>query len=159
MERKSFDSNFKGMLNGVRVVDLSRVVAGNMVTLQLADHGADVIKIEPMPNGDPLRQWRDNGYSTYWKVYCRNKRSLGLNFRSDGASDLIRDLACQGDVLVEGFRPGTLEKMGLAPDTLLEANPNLVIVRVSGFNRSYSRPGLARRGGVSDLPPLWVCRS
>src|SRR5688572_9679413 len=99
MERKAFDPDFKGMLNGVRVVDLSRVVAGNMLTLQLADHGADVIKIEPMPNGDPLRSWRDNGYSTYWKVYCRNKRSLGLNFRAEGASALIRDLTTQADVM------------------------------------------------------------
>jgi len=171
MERKSFNPDFKGMLNGVRVVDLSRVVAGNMVTLQLADHGADVIKIEPMPNGDPLRSWRDHGYSTYWKVYCRNKRSLGLNFRAAGASDLIRDLATQADVMVEGFRPGTLEKMGLAPDTLIAANPKLIIVRVSGFGQSgpYSpRPGFgtlveamsgfASRNGFADrepvLPPL-----
>ncbi|WP_256868243.1 CaiB/BaiF CoA transferase family protein [Candidatus Entotheonella palauensis] len=171
MERKFFNSDFKGMLNGVRVVDLSRVVAGNMVTLQLADHGADVIKVEPMPNGDPLRAWRDNGYSTYWKVYCRNKRSLGLNFRAEGAPDLIRDLAMQADVMVEGFRPGTLEKMGLAPDTLIAANPKLIIVRVSGFGQSgpYSpRPGFgtlveamsgfASRNGFADrepvLPPL-----
>ncbi len=82
MERKPFDANFTGMLNGLRVVDLSRVVAGNMVTLQLADHGADVIKIEPLPNGDPLRAWKGGGHSTYWKVYARNKRSLSLNFRS-----------------------------------------------------------------------------
>lgn len=89
MERKAFDANFRGMLDGVRVVDLSRVVAGNMLTLQLADHGADVIKIEPTPDGDPLRGWRDKGYATYWKVYCRNKRSLGLNVRADGAAEVI----------------------------------------------------------------------
>ncbi|MEE8301886.1 MAG: CoA transferase [Candidatus Tectomicrobia bacterium] len=171
MERKSFDPAFTGMLNGLRVIDLSRVVAGNMVTLQLADHGADVIKIEPLPHGDPLRAWKEGGYSAYWKVYARNKRSLGLNFRAEGASDLIRELAAKGDVLVEGFRPGTLEKMGLAPDTLLAQNPDLIIVRVSGFGQTgpYSpRPGFgtlveamsgfASRTGFEDrepvLPPL-----
>ena len=171
MERKPFDANFTGMLNGLRVVDLSRVVAGNMVTLQLADHGADVIKIEPLPNGDPLRAWKGGGHSTYWKVYARNKRSLGLNFRAQGASDLIGDLAAKADILVEGFRPGTLEKMGLAPDALLARNPDLIIVRVSGFGQTgpYApRPGFgtlveamsgfSSRNGFADrepvLPPL-----
>lgn len=171
MERKSFDPNFTGMLSGIRVIDLSRVVAGNMVTLQLADHGADVIKIEPLPNGDPLRAWKEGGYSAYWKVYARNKRSLGLNFRAEGAADLIRDLAAQADVFVEGFRPGTLEKMGLSPDALYALNPNLIMVRVSGFGQTgpYSpRPGFgtlveamsgfAARTGFADrepvLPPL-----
>ncbi len=171
MERKSFNPDFTGMLSGVRVMDLSRVVAGNMVTLQLADHGADVIKIEPLPHGDPLRAWRENGYSTHWKVYARNKRSLGLNFRAEGASGLLRELASKADVLVEGFRPGTLEHMGLAPDTLHAANPNLIIVRVSGFGQTglYApRPGFgtlveamsgfASSNGFADrepvLPPL-----
>jgi crotonobetainyl-CoA:carnitine CoA-transferase CaiB-like acyl-CoA transferase len=171
MERKSFDPNFKGMLSGIRVVDLSRVVAGNMVTLQLADHGADVIKIEPLPHGDPLRAWKEGGYSAYWKVYARNKRSLGLDFRAEGAADLIRELAAKADVFVEGFRPGTLEKMGLAPDVLHTLNPGLIMVRVSGFGQTgpYSpRPGFgtlveamsgfAARTGFADrepvLPPL-----
>jgi crotonobetainyl-CoA:carnitine CoA-transferase CaiB-like acyl-CoA transferase len=171
MERKAFNPDFQGMLSGVRVVDLSRVVAGNMVTLQLADHGADVIKIEPLPHGDPLRAWRDKGHSTYWKVYCRNKRSLGLNFHADGAAAVIGDLAASADVLVEGFRPGTLEKMGLAPATLHASNPGLIVARVSGFGQTgpYApRPGFgtlveamsgfAARNGFPDrepvLPPL-----
>jgi len=171
MERKSFNPDFKGMLNGVRVIDLSRVVAGNMLTLQLADHGADVIKIEPLPAGDPLRAWKENGYAAYWKVYARNKRSLGLNFRAQKAPGLLRDLAAQADVFVEGFRPGTLEEMGLAPATLHAENPNLIIVRVSGFGQTgpYApRPGFgtlveamsgfSARNGFADrepvLPPL-----
>lgn len=171
MQRKSFNPDFKGMLDGVRVVDLSRVVAGNMLTLQLADHGADVIKVEPTPKGDPLRTWRDNGYATYWKVYCRNKRSLALDFRSPGAADCIRGLAARADVLVEGFRPGTMEQMGLAPAALHAINPKLIVVQVSGFGQSgpYSpRPGFgtlveamsgfASRNGFADrepvLPPL-----
>ena len=171
MEQKSFNPDFKGMLNGLRVIDLSRVVAGNMLTLQLADHGADVIKIEPLPHGDPLRAWKENGYSAYWKVYARNKRSLGLNFRAQGASQLLRDLALKADVLVEGFRPGTLEEMGLAPVTLHAHNPGLIIVRISGFGQTgpYApRPGFgtlveamsgfSARNGFADrepvLPPL-----
>lgn len=171
MERKSFNPDFKGMLNGLRVIDLSRVVAGNMLTLQLADHGADVIKIEPLPAGDPLRAWKDNGYSAYWKVYARNKRSLGLNFRAKRAPGLLRELAVRADVLVEGFRPGTLEEMGLAPATLHAENPHLIIVRVSGFGQTgpYApRPGFgtlveamsgfSARNGFADrepvLPPL-----
>jgi crotonobetainyl-CoA:carnitine CoA-transferase CaiB-like acyl-CoA transferase len=171
MQHKSFNPAFKGMLNGLRVIDLSRVVAGNMLTLQLADHGADVIKIEPLPGGDPLRAWKEKGYSAYWKVYARNKRSLGLNFRATGAPGLLRELAAKADVLVEGFRPGTLEEMGLSPETLHARNPHLIIVRVSGFGQTglYApRPGFgtlveamsgfsARNGFVDRepvLPPL-----
>jgi crotonobetainyl-CoA:carnitine CoA-transferase CaiB-like acyl-CoA transferase len=171
MEQKAFNADFKGMLTGLRVIDLSRVVAGNMLTLQLADHGADVIKVEPLPHGDPLRAWKENGYSAYWKVYARNKRSLGLNFRADRAPELLRQLATTADVLVEGFRPGTLEDMGLAPDTLHRHNPGLIIVRVSGFGQTgpYApRPGFgtlveamsgfSARNGFADrepvLPPL-----
>lgn len=171
MERKAFHPDYQGMLHGLRVVDLSRVVAGNMLTLQLADYGADVIKIEPLPNGDPLRAWKEDGYSAYWKVYARNKRSLGLNFRAKGAVKLLADLAAQADVFVEGFRPGTLEEMGLAPATLHAQNPGLVIVRVSGFGQTgpYApRPGFgtlveamsgfSARNGFADrepvLPPL-----
>jgi crotonobetainyl-CoA:carnitine CoA-transferase CaiB-like acyl-CoA transferase len=171
MEEKSFNPDFQGILTGLRVIDLSRVVAGNMLTLQLADQGADVIKIEPLPHGDPLRAWKENGHSVYWKVYARNKRSLGLNFRAPEAPDLLRALAAQADVLVEGFRPGTLENMGLAPHTLHAQNPNLIIVRVSGFGQTgpYApRPGFgtlveamsgfSARNGFADrepvLPPL-----
>jgi crotonobetainyl-CoA:carnitine CoA-transferase CaiB-like acyl-CoA transferase len=171
MRQQSFNPDFKGMLNGLRVLDLSRVVAGNMLTLQLADHGADVIKIEPLPHGDPLRAWKEKGYSAYWKVYARNKRSLGLNFRAPGAPGLLGELAAKADVFVEGFRPGTLEEMGLSPAALHARNPHLVIVRVSGFGQTgpYApRPGLgtlveamsgfSARNGFADrepvLPPL-----
>lgn len=171
MERKAFNPDYQGMLKGVRVIDLSRVVAGNMLTLQLADYGADVTKIEPLPHGDPLRAWKENGHSAYWKVYARNKRSVGLNFRAKGAAALLGDLAKQADVFVEGFRPGTLEDMGLAPATLHAQNPKLIIVRVSGFGQTgpYApRPGFgtlveamsgfSARNGFADrepvLPPL-----
>lgn len=156
---------------GVRVVDLSRLVAGNMASLQLADFGADVIKVEPLPTGDPLRAWKQSGTSTFWKVYGRNKRSIGVDFRKEGAIDLLRKLIATADVLIESFRPGTLEKMGLGPDVLHELAPGLVILRVSGFGQTgpySSRPGFGtlvegmsgfasrngEEGGDPLLPPL-----
>src|SRR6516164_9289356 len=130
--RIEFDAGAQGPLAGVRVLDLSRLVAGNMLSLQLADFGADVIKVEP-PAGDPLRDWRDGGEELHWKTYARNKRSIVLNLRHDGAKHALLRLVATADILIENFRPGTLEEIGLGPDVLLAKNPSLVIVRVSGF--------------------------
>ncbi|MFV0490614.1 MAG: CaiB/BaiF CoA transferase family protein [Pseudorhodobacter sp.] len=160
-----------GPLQGIRVLDMSRLVAGNMASLQLADFGADVVKIEALPAGDPLRAWRQGGEATFWRTYGRNKRSLGLNFRADGAIDLLRDMMAQADVMIESFRPGTLENMGLGPDVIVADFPQLVLLRVSGFGQTgpYAmRPGFgtlvegmsgfAHRNGESGgdplLPPL-----
>jgi CoA-transferase family III len=140
----TFDPAARGPLHGVRILDLSRLVAGNMLSLQLADFGADVIKVGP-PGGDPLRDWRDGGHELHWKVYARNKRSIVLNLHHDRARMALVRLAAMADVFIENFRPGTLEKMGLGPDALLRANPDLIIVRVSGFGR----PALTRRCRVS----------
>lgn len=165
-----FDQAATGPLTGTKVLDLSRLVAGNMLSLQLADFGADVIKIEP-PAGDPLRAWKDEGASFYWKVYGRNKRSLILDLRRKAAMDALWHLIDTADVFIENYRPGTLEKMGLAPETLLVRNPNLIIVRVSGYGQtgSYAHlpgfgtiveamSGYAFRTGFPDrepvLPPL-----
>src|SRR5690348_17742087 len=98
-----------GPLAGMRVLDLSRLVAGNMVSLQLADFGADVVKIEP-PAGDPLRDWRDAGLALHWKTYARNKRSLVLNLRHASAKDALMRLVVGADVFIENYRPGTLEE-------------------------------------------------
>ncbi len=130
-----------GPLAGVRVVDLSRLVAGNMLSLQLADFGADVIKIES-PAGDTLRQWRvDDGPGSesidgWWRNYGRNKRSMALDLRDPQATAALQRLLSTAQVMVESFRPGTLEAMGLAPDVLLAANPGLVIVRISGWGQT-----------------------
>jgi crotonobetainyl-CoA:carnitine CoA-transferase CaiB-like acyl-CoA transferase len=165
-----FDPAATGPLAGVRVLDLSRLVAGNMLSLQLADFGADVIKVEP-PSGDPLRDWRDGGQELHWKTYARNKRSIVLNFRHAAAKDVLLRLVDTADVLVENFRPGTLEEMGLGPDLLLAENPDLVVVRVSGFGQTgpyaplpgfgtlvEAMSGFAARTGFADrepvLPPL-----
>src|SRR6266436_6018090 len=119
-----FDENATGPLDGIRVLDLTRMVAGNMLSLQLADFGADVIKVEP-PSGDPLRDWRDGGEELHWKTYARNKRSIVLNLRHAAAKDALKRLVAAADVLIENFRPGTLEEMGLGPDILHGANPGL----------------------------------
>lgn len=122
-------------LDEVRVLDLSRVVAGNMVSLLLADFGAEVIKIET-PEGDALRDWLVGGIAANWKVYARNKKSVCLNLRKTAAKDLLLKLVETAQVFIENFRPGTLEKMGLGPDVLLAKNPKLVIVRVTGWGQT-----------------------
>lgn len=164
---QDWDPDATGPLTGVRVLDASRLVAGNMTSQQLADFGADVIKVEPLPAGDPLRAWGQNGVPTFWKAYGRNKRSIAVDFRADGATELLARLIAGSDVFIENFRPGTLERMGLDPEKLLEKTPGLIVLRVSGFGQTgpYApRPGFgtlvegmsgfASRNGMPDGPPL-----
>ncbi|MHA1107614.1 MAG: CaiB/BaiF CoA transferase family protein [Alphaproteobacteria bacterium] len=168
---QEFDKQAAGPLDGIRVLDLTRLVAGNMLTLQLADMGADVIKIEPAGAGDPLRAWTEAGIEAFWTVYCRNKKSLAINFRAAGAAEVLLRLVESAHVLVENFRPGRMEEMGLGPDVLHGRNPKLIMVRVSGFGQTgpyRERPGFgsmveamsgfASRNGFPDrlplLPPL-----
>ncbi len=158
-------------LDGLRVVDLSRLVAGNVLSLQLADFGAEVVKIEDAVKGDPLRAWRVRGHSLYWKVYGRNKKSVALSLRGAEGRAAVADLAASAAVLIENFRPGTMEAMGLGPEALHARNPSLVIVRVTGFGQTgpyRDRPGFgslveglsgfAAKNGFADrapvLPPL-----
>lgn len=167
-----FNPNARGPLSGVRVLDLSRLVAGNVMTLQLADFGADVIKVEP-PGGDTLRNFRSDGHDTWWNTYCRNKRSIGLDFRHPDAIPLLKRLLPTIDVFVESFRSGTLEKMGLAPEVIHAINPNIVIVRITGWGQTgpyRDKPGFgtlvegytgfAAINGFQDrepvLPPIFL---
>lgn len=163
---KKFDPMLDGPLKDVRVLDLSRLVAGNMLTLFLADFGADVIKIEREGKGDDLRSWREADEPIYWKVYGRNKRSVVLDLKSNDGLSTLKRLVRYSDVFVENFVPGGLEKMGLAPALLLEINPKLVIVRVSGWGQTgpYSHKpgfgtlveamsGFAYLNGYADKPP------
>jgi formyl-CoA transferase len=154
------------------VLDLSRLVAGNAMTKLLADHGAEVLKIEP-PEGDTLRAWKVKGVETSWKIFARNKKSLCLDLRDAAAQEAVRRLVPGAAMLVESFRPGVLEAMGLAPKTLLALNPALVIVRISGWGQDgpwrhkpgfgtlvegYS--GFAAVNGFADrepvLPPMFM---
>src|SRR3954453_7709290 len=166
LHEKSFDPA-PGPLDGIRVVDLSRLVAGNAVSSQLADFGAEIIKIEDPVKGDPLGAWQSRGVSVHWKLYARNKKSVALSLRQKKGRELLLDLAASSEVLIENFRPGTLEKMGLGPDLLHARNPRLVIVRVSGWGQSgpyRDRPGFgtlvesmsgyASRTGFADREPV-----
>ncbi len=111
--KKFFQPKAACPLDGVRVVDVSRLVSGNMVSLQLADFGGEVIKIEDPKRGDPLRAWQTNGISVHWKVYSRNQKSVALNLRDARGRQLLSNLIAGAGVLIENFRPGTLETVGL----------------------------------------------
>ena len=172
LKKRDYDPGATGPLQGIRVLDLSRLFAGNVLTQVLGDFGAEVIKVEP-PEGDTLRAWQTNGVSTHWKIYSRNKKSLALDLRKPEAIDLLLRLVPSATLLIESFRPGVLEKMGLAPTTLLKLNPKLFVVRISGWGQDgpYSqRPGFgtiiegmsgfASFNGFEDrepvLPPMYL---
>jgi crotonobetainyl-CoA:carnitine CoA-transferase CaiB-like acyl-CoA transferase len=153
-------------LDGLRVIDISRLVAGNMVSLQLADFGAEVIKIEPPGPGDALRAWGAAGIAAQWKVYARNKKSVVLDLRKAEGRALLLRLVETADAFIENFRAGTLESMGLGPDVLHARRPELIIVRVTGFGQTgpyRDRPGFgtlveamsgfAAKTGAADRPP------
>ena len=175
LPRKSYTPGARGALSGVRVLDLSRLVAGNTLTQVLGDFGAEVIKIEP-PAGDTLRAWQVNRVPTNWKLYARNKKSLCLELRKPEARDLLLKLVPSSAMFIESFRPGTLEEMGLAPERLLAINPKLVVVRISGWGQDgpYRRrpgfgtlvegmSGFASMNGFADrepvLPPIYLADS
>jgi crotonobetainyl-CoA:carnitine CoA-transferase CaiB-like acyl-CoA transferase len=129
MKPREFDPTALCPLDSVRVLDLSRLVAGNILTHVLADLGAEVIKVEKPGRGDDLRNWKRAGVPLWWQVYARIKKSPCLDLRHDCGRELLLRLAGTAQVLVENYRPGTLEKMGLGPDVLLARNPKLVVVR------------------------------
>lgn len=164
---KKFEPDVSGPLKDVRVLDLSRLVAGNMLSVYLADFGADVIKVERGSTGDDLRNWREEGYDIYWKVYGRNKRSMVLDLKSQEGLEHLKKLVRHSQVFIENFVPGGLEKMGLAPELLLELNPSLVIVRISGWGQTgpfnhkpgfgtlvEAMSGFAYLNGYADRPPV-----
>jgi crotonobetainyl-CoA:carnitine CoA-transferase CaiB-like acyl-CoA transferase len=131
-------------LAGVRVLDLSRMVAGGIAGMLLADFGADVVKVEQPGTGDPLRQWTAGGQSLWWKVYARNKRFVTLNLKAPEGRDLLLRMLPEYDVLMESFVPGTLERLGLDWDTLRARHSRLILLRISGWGQTgpdSRRPG------------------
>jgi formyl-CoA transferase len=156
-----------GPLAGLKVLELGQLIAGPFAAKTLADFGADVIKVEPPPDpqrrhagGDPLRQWRllKDGTSVWWQVQSRNKRSIALDLKDSDAQGIVRRLVEHADVVIENFRPGALEGWGLGPDTLLELNPRLIMLRISGYGQTgpyRDRPGFGvvaeAMGGLRHL--------
>ncbi|HEX6317566.1 MAG TPA: CaiB/BaiF CoA-transferase family protein [Burkholderiales bacterium] len=158
-----------GPLAGVKVLELGTLIAGPFCGKTLADFGAEVIKVEPPGEGDPLRRWRKmrNGVSLWWHVQSRNKKSVTLDLRQPEGQDIVRRLARECHIVVENFRPGALEKWNLGWEALSRENPQLVLVRISGYGQTgpyRERPGFAAIGeamgglryitGYPDRPPV-----
>ena len=139
-------------LKGVKVVEMGQLIAGPFCGKTLAEFGAEVVKIEPPGAGDPLRQWRliKDGTSVWWQVQSRNKRSVALDLRQAEGQQLARDLIAQADVLIENFRPGTLEGWGMGPEQLLALNPRLVMARISGYGQTGPYRDLPGFGAIGE---------
>lgn len=139
----------KGALSGLRVLELGQLIAGPMAGALLGWYGAEVVKIEKPDGGDPIRSWRviEDGTSVWWRHLARNKRLAAIDLRTEEGRMLVRELALVADVLIENFRPGTLEAWGLDPDDLRAANPRLIVARVSGYGQTG--PDRERRGFAS----------
>lgn len=139
------------ILAGIRVIELGQLIAGPFAAKTLADFGAEVIKIEPPGQGDPLRKWRmlHEGTSVWWEAQSRSKKSVCVDLRQPEGQDIVRRLAAEADVLIENFRPGTMEKWGMSWEALHALNPRLIMLRVSGYGQNGPRaqePGFAAVG-------------
>jgi formyl-CoA transferase len=141
-----------GALRGVRVIEMGQLIAGPFAGKTLGEFGADVIKIEAPGSGDPLRNWRmiKEGTSVWWQVQSRNKRSIALDLRSAEGQDIARKLIAEADVLIENFRPGTLEGWGMGWDALSALNPGLVMLRISGYGQTGPYRDLPGFGAIGE---------
>ena len=149
------DKTGTGALSDLRVIEMGQLLAGPFCGQLLADFGAEVIKVEPPGQGDPMREWgreKPHGKSLWWPVVARNKKSVEINAREPDGQAIIKDLMAKSDILIENFRPGTMEKWGLGYDVLSNINPRLVMIRVSGLraDRSLCPEGWLRRHRRSD---------
>jgi len=144
-----------GALAGIRVIEMGQLIAGPFCGQLLGDMGADVIKVEPPGQGDPMRQWGRGDAKLWWEVVARNKKSVSANLRVPEGQALARRLAAEADILIENFKPGTLEKWGMAPDVLHALNPRLIIVRVSGYGQTGPYSSRAGFGGIGEAMGGW----
>ncbi|MCK6257357.1 CoA transferase [Fictibacillus sp. KIGAM418] len=165
------DHQKRGPLKGLKVLEIGSLIAGPFAGRLLADFGAEVIKVEPPGKGDPIRKWRmlHEGTSLWWYVQSRNKKSISLDLRKEEAQEIIRELAKEIDIIIENFKPGTLEKWGIGYDDLKKYNPSIIMVRVSGYGQDgpyRNKPGFGSIGeamggiryltGYPDRPPTRV---
>ncbi|WP_231738764.1 CaiB/BaiF CoA-transferase family protein [Novosphingobium sp. FSW06-99] len=145
----------KGALDGIRVVELGQLLAGPFCGQLLGDMGAEVIKVEPPVTGDPMREWGQGDDKVQWEVIARNKRSVSANLRVPAGQALVRRLITHADVLIENFKPGTMEKWGLGPDVLLAEQPGLIIARMSGYGQTGPYATRAGFGGIGEAMGGW----
>jgi crotonobetainyl-CoA:carnitine CoA-transferase CaiB-like acyl-CoA transferase len=144
-----------GALKGLRVVELGQLLAGPFCGQLLGDMGAEVIKVEPPGMGDPMRDWGQGDDKVNWEVIARNKKSVSANLRVPEGQALVRKLIDTADILVENFKPGTLEKWGLGPDVLHATNPGLIIARMSGYGQTGPYSDRAGFGGIGEAMGGW----
>ncbi len=144
-----------GALKGIRVVEMGQLIAGPFCGQLLGDMGADVVKVEAPGRGDPMREWGQPGYPLFWEILARNKQCVSLDLRKPAGQDLARKLIGAADILIENFRPGTLEGWNLSPEHLHRANPGLIIVRVSGYGQTGPYAGRAGFGGIGEAMGGW----
>ncbi|KQN00656.1 CoA-transferase [Sphingobium sp. Leaf26] len=144
-----------GALSDIRVIELGQLIAGPFCGQLLGDMGADVIKVEPPEQGDPMRNWGHGDAKLWWEVVARNKRSVSANLRVTEGQDIVRKLVAHADILIENFKPGTMEKWGLGPDILHAINPRLIIVRVSGYGQTGPYSSRAGFGGIGEAMGGW----
>ena len=144
-----------GALQGIRVIELGQLLAGPFCGQLLGDMGADVIKVEPPITGDPMREWGQGDDKVHWEVIARNKRSVSANLRVAEGQALVRRLIAGADVVIENFKPGTMEKWGLGPDVLLADSPGLIIARMSGYGQTGPYADRAGFGGIGEAMGGW----
>ncbi len=142
-------------LNGLRVIELGQLLAGPFCGQLLGDMGAEIIKVEPPGEGDPMRVWGQGEEKVQWEVVARNKKSVSANLRIEAGQTLVRKLIATADILVENFKPGTMEKWGLSPDSLLAENPGLIIARMSGYGQTGPYSNRAGFGGIGEAMGGW----
>ena len=151
----SLSAENTGPLKGIRVVEMGQLIAGPFCGQLLGDMGAEIIKIEPPGKGDPMRDWGRGDYPLWWEVVSRNKKCVSANLRVAEGQALARKLIATADILIENFRPGTLEKWGMSPDQLHAENPGLIIVRVSGYGQTGPYSDRAGFGGIGEAMGGW----